>query len=91
MSDDNIKVHSDEVSEDARARELSDDTARVEKLARTIRHIGYSIFGGLGLLMAVFLLVQALGDIQDGKVYDPFSGAAVESPGDIFRHESTHP
>ena len=51
-----------------------DDTARVEKLARTYRHIGYAIFGTLALALAVFLFASAIIAVNDHTVIDPQTG-----------------
>jgi len=51
--------------------------ARVKKVSRTIRHIGFAIFGGIAGALAVFLLVNTLSDLSKGEVRDPFTHEQV--------------
>lgn len=54
------------------------DEARLNARARKFRHIGFAIFGGLALVLVVFLLYSALSAYAEDNVYDPFTGQRVE-------------
>ena len=56
------------------AASSDDETTRIERLARTYRHIGYAIFGALALALAGFLFYSALVDVNNRTVIDPQTG-----------------
>lgn len=57
------------------SNQLTEET--INQLARKYRHIGFAIFGGLALLLSIFLAYSAITSIQNGEIYDPFTGAKV--------------
>lgn len=64
---------------DEKTQTDSEQEARINALARKYRHIGFSIFGGLAAVLAMFLLYSALTSLNRGEVYDPFTGEKVLS------------
>ena len=57
-------------NESSQESTASDDEARIERLARKYRHIGYAIMGGLALAVSVFLLYTAITSINNETVRD---------------------
>ncbi len=55
---------------------------KAESSARRIRHIGYAVFGGTALLIAITLGYISISGHYHDTVFDPFTGDAVhtESP-----------
>ena len=53
--------------------------ARVKKVSRRIRHIGFAIFGGMALATAGVLLYNVLVAMSNDEVYDPMTHARVAS------------
>ncbi len=60
--------------------------AQVKKVSRTIRHIGFAIFGGISGALVIFLLVNTLIDLSNGEVRDPYTHKQVQPS-----TASTHP
>ena len=48
-----------------------------EALARRIRHIGYILFGGTALLIAITLGHAAISGCYHKQVWDPFTGESM--------------
>lgn len=59
----------------------ADDVSEEEinKLARHYRHIGFAIFGGLALLLVIFLTYTVISGYNKGEVFDPSTGEKVVS------------
>ena len=53
---------------------------RLNALSRHYRHIGFAIFGGLAVIMSMFLLYTVLTALDKGEVYDPVSGVKIAQP-----------
>lgn len=53
--------------------------ARVKKVSRRIRHIGFAIFGGMALATAGVLLYNVLVAMSNDEVYDPMTHERVVS------------
>lgn len=53
-----------------------------EALARRLRHIGYALFGGLALLLAITLAHAAISGFYHNQVWDPFTGESVTDDAD---------
>ena len=55
---------------------------KAESSARRIRHIGYALFGGMALLIAITLGYISISGHYHNTVFDPFTGDPVntESP-----------
>lgn len=49
------------------------------KLARRYRHIAYALFGGLTLVLMVFVSYIVLSGYVNDDIYDPFTGESVEA------------
>ena len=77
MTDENIQNTNDENTpntNDENAQNTSEIDDRIEKVARTYRHIGYAFFGGLAFVVAMFLLYSAITAIHNDTVIDPQTG-----------------
>ena len=53
--------------------------AKVKRVSRLIRHIGFALFGGSAFLMMVFLMVSVVKGVNAGEVRDPFTGEKVQT------------
>ena len=53
--------------------------AKVKRISRHIRHIGFALFGGSAFLMMVFLMVSVVKGVNAGEVRDPFTGEKVQT------------
>ena len=51
--------------------------ARVKKVSRRIRHIGFAIFGGMAFVTAGVLLYNVLMAFSNDEVYDPMTHERV--------------
>lgn len=58
-------------------------TPEAEAFARRLRHIGYALFGGLALLIAVTLCHAAISGFYHNQVWDPFTGESVVDDADV--------
>ncbi len=52
--------------------------AKVKRVSRHIRHIGFALFGGSAFLMMVFLMASVVNGVNEGEVYDPFTGDKIQ-------------
>ena len=79
MNDENAPSNAQPPSTEAPSADAQTDeeNARLEKLARTYRHIGYAIFGGLAFVVAAFLLYTALVSLKAHTVIDSQTGEPV--------------
>ena len=59
------------------APEESAMEAAIDHRARILRRIGFSIFGGIIVVVGGFLIYSAFHDIGQKTVYDPFTGENV--------------
>ncbi len=48
-----------------------------QKTETVVRRVGYVIFFGAALLVAVPMVISAIQGIQQDRIWDPFTGAAV--------------
>ena len=64
-------------NESSQESTASDDEARIERLARKYRHIGYAIMGGLALAVCAFLLYSAITSLNAQTVIDSQTGQPV--------------
>ena len=63
--------------------------AKVKRISRHIRHIGFALFGGSAFLMMVFLMASVVNGVNEGEVYDPFTGEKVQT--EQVQPEADHP
>ena len=56
-----------------------------ESFARHLRHMGYALFGGLALILAVILAHAAISGFYHNQVWDPFTGESVADETDVSR------
>ena len=59
---------------------MSEPNNNEQNAARKIRHIGYALFGGTALLIAILLGYISISGHYHNRVFDPFTGDAIESP-----------
>lgn len=53
--------------------------ARVRRISRHIRHLGFALFGGGAFLMMVFLMASVVSGNRHGEVYDPFTHEKLQT------------
>lgn len=69
------------MSEDKTTNTHSEDSyeARVKRVSRHIRHIGFGLFGGSAFLMMVFLMTSVVQGINHQEIYDPFTHEKIDT------------
>ncbi len=69
------------MSEDKTTNTHSEDNyeARVKRVSRHIRHIGFGLFGGSAFLMMAFLMTSVVQGVNNHEIYDPFTHEKIDT------------